>query len=735
MSTCLMFFVFWPIFATHAMDASHTNRLIHETSPYLLQHAHNPVDWYPWGPEAFARAKKEDKPVFLSVGYSSCHWCHVMEHESFENDDVAAILNQFFVCIKVDREERPDIDEIYMTATQLMTGRGGWPNSVWLLPDGRPWFAGTYFPREDSAGRAGFKTLLNKLADFWKTRRPDVEKQADQLAEAIRQSAVLADGSGGAAADEESLRKLVNVAVDEMRRTYDARNGGFGSSPKFPPHTLLNLLLEEYAWTNDKSLLAMATGTLDAMALGGIHDHIGGGFHRYSTDERWFLPHFEKMLYDNAQLARVYAEAFRITSNQLYAAVARDTCDWVLREMTDQEGGFYSALDADSAGEEGKFYVWTREEILDVLGKGEGETFCAAYNITESGNYHEEATGHATGANIPYLTSPATEDFSGARKKLLAVRSKRTWPGLDDKVLCSWNGLMIGALARAGVILGEPRYVDAAKKAAAFIQKRMTTEKGLLRSYRAGKAQVPAYLDDYVFLAGGLLDLHEATGDEKYLVESRALLEVVSDRFTDGHGAFFYASADHEQLLARTKDPFDQAVPSANAAAALVLLRLGETDRAAQCIQAFMPLIQRAPTGAATFILAAARCADRLAKKPSDPSRAHKGPVTAELAATGTEFTVTLTIDKGWHINSHKPEEEELIPTTVEVATNDVFRLDQIDYPSGANYTGKKVIRGTLKMVKKATTNLEVTVTFQPCDESRCLKPEEVTLVTPLSHE
>jgi len=722
-----------------------TNRLIHETSPYLLQHAHNPVDWYPWGPEAFERAKKEDKPIFLSIGYSSCHWCHVMEHESFENKDVANILNEHFVCIKVDREERQDIDEIYMTVTQIMTGRGGWPNSVWLLADGRPWFAGTYFPREDSQGRAGFKTLLLKLANFWNTRRGDVEKQADQLATAIRQSAALS-GAGTDPVTAQSLRDLVTLTIGEAQRTYDAHHGGFGGAPKFPPHALLSLLLEEYEWTQDKRLLGMATGTLDAMALGGIHDHIGGGFHRYSTDERWFLPHFEKMLYDNAQLARVYAEAYRVTSNGSYAAVARDTCDWVLREMTGKEGGFYSALDADSERVEGKFYVWTRDEIIEVLGEEEGTAFCKAYNVSKDGNYHEEATGESTGSNIPYLTQLPGVDLSAARQKLLAHRAKRVWPGLDDKVLTSWNGLMISALARAGKILEEPRYVEAATKAATFILSGMRTDGQLLRSYRAGSAKIPAYLDDYVFLANGLLDLLDATGDDRWKKEAVALMDVVSKRFADERGGFFYASVEHEQLLTRTKDPFDQAVPSANAVAALVLLRLDDLDRASGSVQAFMPLLQRAPTAASTFILAAARCADRMTK--SGPALSvRKGPVRVEIAVTPTnaapggtlDLAVKLTIDEGWHINAHTPADDTLIPTSIEIATNANFALKKMNYVKGSKpLKGGLVIGGKVDVSKTApagTTNLDVIVTFQPCDETRCLKAEEVKLQIPVAIE
>ena len=499
------------------------NRLIHEKSPYLLQHARNPVNWYPWGPEAFARARKENKPVFLSVGYSTCHWCHVMEYESFERQDVAEILNKHFIAIKVDREERPDVDQIYMLATQVVTGRGGWPNSLWLTPDGKPWYAGTYFPREDRAGRIGFKTVLRRLAKLWRERQKDVLGQADKLAKALKEYS----SAGRMAAPGKLSFDLLEKGTTGLRQSYDAAQGGFGrTAPKFPPHSALQLLFHEHRRTRTADLQKMATRTLDAMARGGIYDHLGGGFHRYATDAKWLVPHFEKMLYDNAQLIRAYVDGFLGTGSGAYKQVVRETAEWVFREMTDPAGGFYSALDADSEGEKGKFYLWTRQEIFDVLGSDEGTLLCDVYNVTKHGNFHNEVTGRRDGTNILHLTE-ATETMAArlkishdalqhrlasARKKLLARRGGRIRPYRDDKVLASWNALMIGSLAYAGRHLQDGRYVAAAEKAADFILTRMRKDGRLLRTYRQGHAKLNAYLDDYAFLIDALLELHQATG-------------------------------------------------------------------------------------------------------------------------------------------------------------------------------------------------------------------------------
>jgi hypothetical protein len=590
------------------------NRLIDQASPYLLQHAHNPVDWYPWGEEALARSRAEDKPIFLSIGYSTCHWCHAMAHESFERRDVAGILNRHFVTVKVDREERPDLDATYMLATQLMTGTGGWPNSVWLLPDGRPWYAGTYFPREDRGGQAGFKTILRALAGAWQNCRDEVDRQAGRIWSAMQG---VAAGTGGLAPEAVS-GDLVHEAVGALDREFDAVHGGFGPAPKFPPHAALELLLHELGRRPDDRLRGMLVGTLDAMSAGGIRDHLGGGFHRYSTDARWFAPHFEKTLYDNAQLARAYAEAWKVTGQAGYRQVAAETLDWMLREMSGPEGAFRSALDADSEGREGRFYVWRQAEVLETLG-AEGGVFCRAYGVEPEGNWREEPGDGPSGANILHLPRsievlaaaeglPAAqleERLAPARGCLLAARQLRPRPGRDDKILAAWNGLAIGALARAGVLLAEPRHLGAAERAAGFVLANLRRNGGLLRlPPAAGAPPLPGFLDDHAFLAAGLLDLHEATGAPRWRDEARGLADAILERFPAESGGFYFTAADCPGPGLRIRDSFDQAVPSANAAAAQLLVRFGAAtgdgryrEAARRTLEAFAPVMRRAPAG------------------------------------------------------------------------------------------------------------------------------------------
>jgi uncharacterized protein YyaL (SSP411 family) len=706
------------------------NRLIHETSPYLLQHARNPVDWYPWGPEALARAAAEDKSIFLSVGYSSCHWCHVMEHESFERDDVAEILNANFVCIKVDREERPDLDDLYMTATQLMTGRGGWPNSLWLMPDGRPWYAGTYFPREDRAGQPGFKTLLLRLAEVWTTRRADVEEQARQLAAAIRRNA---EGPGPALTAAATAAELLAGALHQFEESYDPQHGGFGGAPKFPPHTALALMLD---LRDDLAARArpLVIGTLDAMRRGGIHDHVGGGFHRYSTDGRWLVPHFEKMLYDNAQLARNYAAASALTGNAVYRATACDTLDWVLRDMTGPEGGFYSALDADSDGEEGRFYVWSHEQILEILGPDDGARFCRAYNISPKGNFHDEATGRPTGLNIPHLSDTPDAPEPETRARLLEERRKRVWPQLDDKVLTGWNGLMLGAFAFAGKAFGEPRYIAAAERAARFFLTRMMPGGRLMRVWRNGEARIPAFLEDFAALADGLLDLHEATGQAEWLDAVRRLASDFSGRFVDPQtGGFFSTADDHDVLLARGRDTFDQAMPSSTSLAIRVLARLAAhtgdaswRETARRALGAVAPLMQRHPTGAAALIRAALLL-ETVTKGPSYtrpemPSAPAPVQVVLEHKTRSVkpgqevDLVIRLNVAPGWRATH----------VTVRVAGD--FSATEPRKPEGPpEFRGHNAIPCRLRAAEVLPEKFAVarlTVAWQPCDDTACRAPE-----------
>jgi uncharacterized protein YyaL (SSP411 family) len=593
------------------------NRLAQETSPYLLQHRDNPVDWHPWGPEALELAKREEKPVFLSIGYSACHWCHVMEHESFENPAIARLMNEGFVCIKVDREERPDLDQIYMNAVQLLTGRGGWPMSVFLTPDLKPFYGGTYWPPTSRMGMPGFDQVLLAVADAWKNRREQAIEHAAELTGHLTSFAEQPPGPG-----ELSL-SLIEAAGAALERSFDYHHGGFGGAPKFPHSMDLQVLLRLWKRSRRTELLDIVTTTLDKMAGGGIYDHLGGGFHRYSVDERWLVPHFEKMLYDNALLTSAYVEAYQATDNPEYARVARETCDYVLRDMTDRAGGFYSTEDADSEGEEGKFYVWTPGKIEEALGKEAAETFCYVYDVTEPGNFE----GH----NILNLAKPietcATikgrdsdklrKELAASREKLLELRGSRIRPGRDDKVLVAWNGLAIDALARAAGPLEAPRYLEAAEKSAAFILRDMRKSDGrLLHTWRGGQAKIDAYLDDYAALANAMVSLYEATFSERYIDEAIGLVEIILKHFADSHaGGFFYTADDQEQLIARNKEMQDGSVPSGNALAATVLIRLGKlTGRsdylaaAEKTFQAATKLLDRAPTAAGQMLLALDMC-------------------------------------------------------------------------------------------------------------------------------
>jgi uncharacterized protein YyaL (SSP411 family) len=622
----------WLVTSTHTVaeptpaPSEHTNRLAHEKSPYLLQHAHNPVDWYPWGEDAFAKARRENQPIFLSVGYSTCHWCHVMAHESFESEEVAAVMNREFVNIKVDREERPDVDRVYMTFVQATTGGGGWPMSVWLTPDLKPFVGGTYFPPEDRYGQPGFKKVLERIAAAWKDNHDKIIEQGGKIVAALRESQSTPEAEGKIDAG------ILEAAYRQIERSYDPKEGGFGSSPKFPRPVTLNFLSRFY--TRDpksesgKQALEMALFTLRKMAAGGMHDHLGGGFHRYSVDRYWHVPHFEKMLYDQAQLAVAYLDAFQIRQDRRFESVARDILDYVARDMTSKEGGYFSAEDADSPAvavggdpghaknTEGAFYVWTKKEIDAALGDA-AEIFDFHYGVQPHGNAPEgsDPQDEFRGKNIlieRHTTAETAKQFKKSddevrqsldrsREKLLAIRAKRPRPHLDDKIIVAWNGLMISAYARAAQALDEPRYLEAATRAAKFLRANLYDEKSklLFRNYRDGRSAVEGFADDYAFVVQGLLDLYEASFDVEWLKFARQLQETQDRLFLDAkNGGYFTTSGKDASVLLRMKDDNDSAEPAASSVAALNLLRLSQfyddkqlEDGARKTIDAFGPTL------------------------------------------------------------------------------------------------------------------------------------------------
>jgi uncharacterized protein YyaL (SSP411 family) len=591
------------------------NRLKDEKSPYLLQHADNPVDWYPWGEEAFEKAAREDKPILLSIGYSTCHWCHVMEHESFEDPEVARLMNDTFVSIKVDREERPDIDNVYMTVCQLLSKSGcGWPLNIIMTPDRKPFYAGTYIPKETRFGRIGMVELVPRIKDVWENHRDDVLKSADSITAAVKKATDLSVVSEG----RDLTSATLTLGYNQLLGRFDDTNGGFGTAPKFPtPHNLL-FLLRYWKRTGDEQALRMVETTLDGMRKGGVYDHVGYGFHRYSTDPKWFLPHFEKMLYDQAMLAMVFTEAYQATGRKDYEDTARQIFAYVMRDMTSPEGGFYSAEDADSEGEEGKFYIWTEDEIIGVLGKDDGELVIRTYNAGKSGNFSEEASGEKTGSNILYLKRPlrelapsfnmSAEEYEGrieeSRKKLFEVREKRVHPHKDDKVLTDWNGLMVAALAKGASVWGDTRYSDAAGRAADFVLRKMRDDKGrLLHRWRGGEAAITGSIDDYSFFIWGLLELYESTFDIEYLKTAIELQNEMKELFWDDrNGGFYFTSHDAEELISRQKEVYDGAIPSGNSVAMLNLLRIGRItgdssydEMAVRLSRAFSQAVEQAP--------------------------------------------------------------------------------------------------------------------------------------------
>ena len=596
------------------------NRLIHESSPYLQQHAANPINWFPWGEEAFEKARKEDKPIFLSIGYSTCHWCHVMEHESFSDKEVAELLNKDFIAIKVDREERPDIDNVYMTVTQALTGSGGWPMTIIMTPDKKPFYAGTYFPKQQRWGRPGMMQLLPQIAEAWRNDRQKVLTSANQITQHIIR---LSTRPPGTALDQD----ILNQARQFFDQAYDPEYGGFGKSPKFPSPHQLNFLLRRYYHTNDEKALAMVEKTLTQMRFGGIYDQLGFGFHRYSTDAQWLVPHFEKMLYDQAMLVMVYIETYQATGKAFYARVAQEIVTYVSRDMTSAEGGFYSAEDADSEGVEGKFYLWTPAEVNALLAEKEATLFSSVFNVKDGGDFEEVGPGHNIDQNILHLQKSLgahTKDLGisedqlrrrleSSRQTLFKAREKRIRPFKDDKILTDWNGLMIAALAKAGYVLDNQTYITAASKAADFILQNLTTDKGrLLKRYRKGQAGLDAPLNDYAFMVWGLLELYQATYEPRYLQHAILLNANMLTHFWDQQNGGLYLTADDgEKLLVRSKEIYDGAIPSGNSVAVYNLTRLahmtGTTDyitKAEAIIKAFSDQVKKYPAGHSLLMVA-----------------------------------------------------------------------------------------------------------------------------------
>ncbi|MCG9130870.1 DUF255 domain-containing protein [Candidatus Poribacteria bacterium] len=732
-----------------------TNRLIHETSPYLLLHAHNPVDWYPWGDEAIELAKRENKLIFLSVGYSTCYWCHVMERKVFSNPEIAEMMNKNFVNIKIDREERPDLDEIYMTATQLLVQRGGWPNSVFLTPDLKPFYAGTYFPPTDMPNRPGFPTILDAVHEAWVTRAAEVIESSNQISKTIE----MAISRGFTALNARALdRSLTTAALDYLQTAYSHAYGGFGAAPKFPSPANLEFLISEYERnselqtppTGNEVLLEMVTQTLDMMAYGGMYDQIGGGFHRYSVDAKWLIPHFEKMLYDNAQLAKIYLRAYQLTQEPRYRRIAEEIFGFIFREMTAPEGGFYSALDAETDAEEGKYYVWTEDEIQAVLGKKESKNFSDIYGVDKGPNFE--------GKNVLYVPEgPEAEgsvrNLATAREKLLTARAKREYPLLDTKIIVNWNGLMIDALAYGYQVLGEEHYLAAASKAAEFILKTMRKPDGeLWHTYTAGVVKQDAYLDDYAFFVRALLTLYQATREEQWLDLAKTLTDRMIQLFWDDkNGGFFYTKADAKHLIVRTKKPYDSAIPSGNAVAVKNLLALGTDyrDYAEKTLRTFAESMAQSPS---SFMYMHFALNDYLTPSENfEPAFDAVVAATAEVKGNSDKtFDVELQIKiaTGWHINANPTGQDYLIPTSVELDVNAPVEIVEVAYPKGRsmrfefsdeplnvyeeNLTIPLRLRQKPNVAQKKNAPITLKLTYQPCNDTECLFPATLDVLLEL---
>jgi uncharacterized protein len=732
------------------------NLLALEASPYLQLHARNPVDWYPWGEEAFARAKAEDKPVFLSIGYSTCYWCHVMEREVFSNAEIAALMNEHFISIKVDREERPDIDQVYMAATQILTGSGGWPNSLFLTPDGKPFYAGTYFPPEDRGGRPGFPRVLRGLGSAWSEDRPKLLATAEQVADRMERG--LASGAGsqpGAAPPRNPLGgSALGEAVMQLGRSFDPEQGGFGRGAKFPRPAALELLLVAAERQRGGVAESMLTRTLDAMALGGIYDQLGGGFHRYATEPTWSIPHFEKMLYDNAQLVGLYARAYAVFGRPLYRRVAEQTIGYLEREMRHPEGGFFSAQDAEVDGDEGASYLWTRAEIEAVLGAERADAFLGVYELAPMPG----GAGRGVLRVRPALAAEGAADlerFDADRAKLLERRSRRPQPLRDDKVLAAWNGLAIRALVQAANALGEPRFLALAEQAARSVVGRMLAEDGsLARSYVAGQRRERGVLDDYALLADGLLALHGATGDERWLRQAEGLADTLLARFSDeADGGFFLTSAD-TGLLVRPKSFEDGEIPSGSGVALRVLLTLSARTKqgrygeaAARSAAAAAPMLREAPQALSETVIAlvergragAEQTAAASAPRPPAsrlPRSEDHVRVSIAPGSARSELVVRLALDGGWHVNANPASLPYLIPTSVEVPTSPAVP-GEVHYPEGRPFhpafarDALLVYEGTVEIpvvLGRSEAPASLAVRFQACDLTLCLPPARVEI-------
>ena len=738
------------------------NRLAQETSPYLLQHAHNPVNWYPWGEGAFAAARELDKPIFLSIGYSTCYWCHVMERESFEDEATAALMNEHFVCIKVDREERPDVDAIYMTATQLVTGHGGWPMSVFLDPATlKPFLAGTYFPPEPRHGIASFKQVLEAVARAWREQRATVTEQAEAVAYAVTQQLA------SEVKPQLLQRTHVQTAVRQLMQSYDRQHGGFGGAPKFPQPVFLELLMGS-AW-NDEAARNAVIHTLERMATGGMYDQLGGGFHRYSTDREWIVPHFEKMLYDNGQLLSVYAEAYERTRNPLIEKVARETAEYVLREMQSspaESGGFYSAQDAEVDAREGLSYLWTADEVKQALIEAglehDLEFALETFGLSRGANFTDPHFPEDGPKNVLVLTDVRaamnSEQFKRVQQAMLKFRGKRKQPHLDDKILAGWNGLMIAGLADAGRVLGEQRWKDAAAQAAMFVLGRMQhAELGLLRVARGDRAKVAAFFEDYAFMIRGLLALRKATGDDDWSMRAESLLAEANRRFWDiKHGGYFETLANQPDLFVRTKSFYDGAVPSGNSVMALNLLamytRTGKHEylgRAGEILRAASQQMSVGPSSCSLSVLALDRLLANSGDRATNAGNAAEDAaeqyrvVVAEIEnfsrdGASVNFDVKLRIRPGYHINAHNPGDQRLIGLAIEAVDASGGAVEaRIDYPEGEPLDEESELGAAIKIhhgdvaipVSVPSSAATIRVRFQPCSDVACLAPQSIELV------